>query len=225
MFTKTDIKISQSLFENLHKNLPVVDFKFSLNTQTGRFLYDPWVIKEEFKGTVWEELLRTLPSPIGEARIIILKPGSGYQSHADIDDRYHLSLSGAKYSYLINIDTHQMYPVETDLFWYNMDAGPRHSAVNLGKDDRIQIVVRKLLRDTTIENSIRITIAPTKENLYFRFTFDDEISPWLNNAVKTQKISNFEFTQTSVSFDLDTRALSDLEKLNLKGFTLEKNKQ
>jgi hypothetical protein len=218
MFTRTSIQVSKQLFDKILQELPNVDFKLSLNKPTGRFLYDPWVIKEEFKNSAWEELLNTLPSNIGEARLIVLKPGTGYQSHSDIDDRYHLNISGDKYSYLVNTDTNIMYPVQQDLFWYNMNAGPRHSAVNLGKHNRVQLVVRKLLPDVQIEGFIKIDAVPDAGNNYFRFDFDDFVSPWLNQAVKESKIANFEFSETHVSFYVSTEGLQELRNLNLKGF-------
>ena len=220
MFTKSSIQVPEDIFNQAINNLPTIDFRISLNKKTGRYLYDPWIIKEEYKGTVWEEILKTLPKPIGEARIVVLKPGTGYQSHSDIDDRYHLNLSGDRYSYLIDIDKQQMYQVNQDRFWYNMNAGPRHSAINLGKEDRVQLVVRKLLPDTKITNSTRITVAPSTENLYFRFDFDDIVSPWLNVAVKEEKITNFEFSSDWVSFDINDVGLEEFKKLDLTGFAV-----
>lgn len=218
MFTKTSIKVKKELLDKAQESLPNVDFKLALNEKTGRFFYDPWVISPQFKNTVWEEILNTIPEPIGEARIIILKPGSGYQSHSDIDDRFHLNLSGDKYSYLVNLDENRMYPVEQDLYWYYMNAGPRHSAINLGKFDRVQIVVRKLLPDTLLSTPVKVIISPASDNLHFRFDFDNVVSPWLNSAVKANTVSNFEFTEKTVSFFVSLTGLEELKKLNLRGF-------
>jgi hypothetical protein len=45
-----------------------------------------------------------------------------YTSHADIDDRWHLSLT-AEQSYLIDLDNMQMHKIDIDGYWYDMDAG------------------------------------------------------------------------------------------------------
>lgn len=220
MFTRTDIQVSKQLFDRVLQELPNVDFKLSINKPTGRFLYDPWVIKEEFKNTAWEELLNTLPPNIGEARIIILKPGSCYQSHSDIDDRFHLNIAGDEYSYLVNLDAGKLFPVVQDLYWYNMNAGPRHSAANLGKFDRVQLVVRKLLPDVKLINAVKIVATPVEGNIFARFDFDDFVSPWLNVAVKESKVADFEFSDAGVSFFVTREGLDELKNLNLKGFNL-----
>lgn len=221
MFTKSSIRVSPELFDQAINNLPKVDFRISLNEKTGRYLYDPWILKEEYKGTVWEEILKTLPTPIGEARIVILKPGSGYQSHSDIDDRYHLNLSGDRYSYLLDLDKQQMYRVTQDRFWYNMNAGPRHSAVNLGSTDRVQLVVRKLLKDVNLENSVHVVIQSKGVNDSSRFFFDDIVSPWLNRAAKRSIVSNFEFEGTVVKFNMSTKFIHELNELDLSSFVVE----
>lgn len=221
MFTKSSIQVPADTFNQAINNLPTVDFRLSLNEQTGRYLYDPWIIKEDYKGTIWEEILKTLPGPIGEARIVVLKPGSGYQSHSDIDDRYHLNLLGDRYSYLIDIDKQQLYQVTRDRFWYNMNAGPRHSAVNLGSTDRVQLVVRKLLNDVTLEKSVRIVIQSKGVNDSSRFLFDDIISPWLNSAIKKSIVSNFEFEGNLVKFDISEEFVHEFTNLDLSSFMVE----
>lgn len=222
MFTKSSIQIDQNLFDRAISNLPKVDFRLTLNEKTGRYLYDPWVIKQEYKGTVWEEILKTLPEPIGEARIVILKPGTGYQSHSDIDDRYHLNLSGDRYSYLIDTDKQQMYQVNQDRFWYNMNAGPRHSAVNLGNVDRVQLLVRKLLKDVYISDYVSVTINSKGVNDSSRFLFDDILSPWLNSAIKRSIVSNFEFEGTTVKFNVSKEFIHEFNNLDLSLFIVEK---
>lgn len=222
MFTKSSIQVDQNLFNQAINNLPKVDFRLSLNEKTGRYLYDPWVIKQEYKGTVWEEILKTLPEPIGEARIVTLKPGTGYQSHSDIDDRYHLNLSGDRYSYLIDIDKQQMYQVNQDRFWYNMNAGPRHSAVNLGNVDRVQLLVRKLLKDVHMSDYVSVVINSKGINDSSRFLFDDILSPWLNSAIKRSIVSNFEFEGTTVKFNVSKDFIQEFNNLDLSLFIVEK---
>jgi len=185
--------------------------KTELNQPTGNFFYDPWEIKPEFRNTVFEELLNSIPDPIGEARLIVLKPGSCYHSHADIDDRYHLNLLG-QYSYLIDLDTEQMFATEVDGEWYEMNAGRRHVAANFGSKERLQIVVRKLLSSNNLVNPVSVNVSysgsrPDKA----RFIFDDQISPWLNSAVKEGIIDNFRTDQKQIWFDIEQSSLSDFK--------------
>ena len=89
MLSKTNHTVDISLFQEACDQLPSRDMKTTINCPTGNFFYDAWKLKEEFKGTVWETLYNSLPVAKGEARIIILDPAHCYQTHADIDDRYH----------------------------------------------------------------------------------------------------------------------------------------
>jgi hypothetical protein len=195
--------------------------KAEINQPTGNFFYDPWVIKKEFQNTVFEYLLNSLPHPVGEARFIVLKPGSCYHSHADIDDRYHLNIQG-QYSYLIDLENSTMFPTNADGQWYEMDAGVRHVASNFGSINRIQLVVRKLLKQNQLNNptSVKVNYAgPTVEK--FRFIFDDKVSPWLNRACKNNIISNFKTDQKQIWFDIEKTELMKLKATLGEEFNIE----
>ena len=192
--------------------------KLSLNKPTGNFFYDPWELKEEYKNTTFEEILSVLPRPIGEARLITLKSGTCYYSHSDIDDRYHLNITG-DCSALINIETTESWFMLNDGVWYDMDAGPRHSAVNYGQYDRKQIVVRKLLKRNKLANSKNITIKIKGENP--RFVFDNTLSKWLNYANKKGIISNFKTDQMLANFDIEEQYRLEFESLIPKSFEYE----
>ena len=210
--------VDSTLLNKAQGSVPAVESKLTINQPTGNFFYDPWEIKEEFKGTVWETLLNTLPLDIGEARIIVLGNGTTYMSHTDIDDRYHLSLKG-QYSFLINVDDEKMYPTVADGQWYEMNTGLRHVAANFGSYDRAQLVVRKLLNNPTLENYTTITIKPTCENP--RFEFDDLISPLLNKINKQHLINNFSILQDGVSFNLKTDAINELDSIDRNKFNIQ----
>ena len=210
--------VDSTLLNEAQGSVPAVESKLTINQPTGNFFYDPWEIKEEFKGTVWETLLNTLPLDIGEARIIVLGNGTTYMSHTDIDDRYHLSLKG-QYSFLINVDDEKMYPTVADGQWYEMNTGLRHVAANFGSYDRAQLVVRKLLNNPTLENYTTITIKPTCENP--RFEFDDLISPLLNKINKQHLINNFSILQDGVSFNLKTDAINELDSIDRNKFNIQ----
>lgn len=192
--------------------------KTTLNQPTGNFFYDRWEIKPEFVGTIWEELLNSLPVEQGEARVIIMSPGTTYMAHADIDNRYHLSLQGER-SYLIDLDNNVMHLLEQDGYWYEMDAGKIHVASNFGSYDRAQLVVRKLLVPTTMTELVDVTIRPKKSQHDYRYKFDNIVSPWLNRANSSKIIKDFSFEGETVKFKT---TLSGIDTLHLtKDFEIE----
>lgn len=202
MITQLDIQVEKKLFDLLLDQIPKVDFKLTLNTPTGDFFYDPWVISEEFKNTPWEEILNTLGCHIGEARIIKLSEKECYMAHSDIDNRWHFSLVTGK-SFLVDIESAQLYTLVPG-YWYYMDAGRDHSAVNFGGCDRIQLVVRELLNNSNLLKPQKIIINPI-ENLYnIRYIFDTVYSPWLNKINKAGLMRDFKIIGNSVSLTIES---------------------
>jgi hypothetical protein len=222
MLKKINYTVDLKLIHEATNNLPKINFRYAINEPTGDFFYDPWKIKNDYIGSVWDKLLNSLPFEIGEARIICLEPKQCYQSHADIDDRYHLNLAG-DCAYLINLNKKEMFQLTTDLSWYELDAGELHSAVNFGRINRIQLVVRKLLNRSIFNDSVQIKI--TNGNNYSedhaRFLFDERLSPFLNRANKSNIINSFSFSNGIISFNLDRKALGELKKCIVEGFIIE----
>jgi hypothetical protein len=212
MLRPTNYTVEPYLLEEAIKQSDKDEFKLILNQPTGNFFYDPWVIKPEFVGTVWEDILNSLPLDKGEARLITLKPGTSYYSHADADDRWHLNLK-SEYGYLCDLNNQQMHLLTPDGIWYDMDAGRIHSAVNFGHCDRVQLVVRQLLKSNILKNSINIKIRLKETSPDYRYQFDRTISPWLNCANKKGTISNFKFLDTEVSFDVEIDELDSLKDI------------
>jgi hypothetical protein len=208
--------------------------KLAVNESVGNFFYDPWKIKQNFVGTAIEQALTKLPHPIGEARLIKLKSGTCYFSHSDIDDRYHLNISG-DCAALVNLETKENFFLSTDGVWYDMDAGLLHSAVNFGQYDRVQLVVRKLLKRNMLNKPIKVNIKPTdmlnnsinvntelvKTNS--RFVFDNTVSPWLNQANKLGKIKNFSTNGQSIELDIDEIYINELLEICPKNFNVSIN--
>lgn len=216
MINQTSYLLTPDQLQRACESIPTIDFKFALNQPTGNFFYDPWQIKSEFQNTIWHELLNMLPGPIGEARLIRLLPGTNYWAHADIDDRWHLSLVN-KNSFLVDLTTEQLH--KTNLgSWYTMDAGCLHSAVNFGGGDRIQLVVRQLLTAGTFDNAVSITI-PVPDVPDARYQFDQIYSPWLNRANKLGHIRDFAYNK-QVTFKVSPDAVSGLLELSAKDFTV-----
>lgn len=191
---------------------PTDQFKCTINQPTGDFFYDPWEIKPELKGTVWEKVLNSLPVDQGEARIVILKSGTCYFCHADADDRWHLNLQSEQ-GYLIDISDSTMYPLLTDGIWYHMNAGRLHTAANFGSIDRIQLVVRQLLNRNKLNDPVTAKIVLKIKVADFRYQFDNTISPWLNLANKQGTINNFKCINDEVTFDVERTSLDSLYKI------------
>ena len=152
----------------------------------------------------------------------MLVPGQCYQSHSDIDDRYHLNISGSD-SFLVDLDSRSLDEIVQDGHWYAMDAGPRHSAANFGQVPRIQLVVRKLLQLNELGNPVKIKLAATRlDNDDARFFFDQTVSVWLNRANKNKLISDFNYnTADCVSLTIERFAIDDLKSILYPEFTLE----
>lgn len=215
MLQKINFTVSNNLLSQASNIANKFKHDIVLNQPTGNFFYDPWVIKPEYKNTVWEEILHSLELPIGEARVILLDPATNYHIHADIDDRYHLNISGDR-SYLIDFSTNEMHLLEANGIWYDMDAGRMHSAANFGKHQRIQLVVRHLLINSNISNAVRVKVYSDTLNIdSARFAFDNTISPWLNKTNKCGLLADFKiFPGTSVvEFVTDIKSSKDLESI------------
>jgi hypothetical protein len=213
MITKTGYTVDTSLFEEACYSLPTQGMKTTINEPTGNFFYDPWILKIEYKGTVWETLYNSLPVNKGEARIIILDPTYCYQIHADIDDRYHLNILGEK-CYLIDLDNHLMYFLNQDGIWYNMDAGILHTATNFGRLARVQLVIRHLLKNNKLMNPVKVVLTTTISNPDdARFIFDNKLSPKFNQANKLGYITNFSYSTQFIKFDIENNKLDFLRNI------------
>jgi len=221
MLLPTTYSITKSQLE-LARNTDFGDtFKSTINKSSGNFFYDPWIISDEYKDTVWNDILNTLPLAKGEARVILLKPGQCYQSHSDIDDRYHLNITG-NFNYLIDLDSEIMYRNNNDCKWYDLDTSSRHTAMNVGETVRVQLAVRKLLLNNVLNEPVKvklssITLSPDDA----RYKFDDVISGWLNRANKTGIINEFSPSLTHVTFNIEKSCLIELENIMPTEFSLE----
>jgi hypothetical protein len=220
MLTPTNYTVDTSLFQEARHHLPKDEMRTTINQPTGNFFYDPWVIKDEYKGTVWETLYNSLPVTKGEARIIILDPKQCYQIHADIDDRYHLNILGDN-SYLINLVRDTMYPLVQDGIWYDMDASFLHTAANFGRKARVQLVVRKLLKKNKLKNPIEVSLATSMDNSnHARFLFDNTMSSWFNDANKAGFITSFTQGDVSITFNIEQDNLELFKRILPKEFKI-----
>lgn len=215
MIQKTSYKIDINLLDLALQDLNRLDpGKLTLNYPTGNFFYDHWVIKEEYKGTIWENILNSLGESYGEARIITMPSKTNYVGHCDIDDRWHLNLTG-KDCFLVDLESKKMFECLKDGYWYKMNAGLKHSAVNFGNRYRHQLVVRCLLNKTQLNtsDSKKVKFFPKINDLdEIRYEFDNRISPLLNWANKKRYISNFELVEKMPTFFAKNCFIEILEK-------------
>ena len=212
MLTKLDHTLSSKHLQEALYAIFYPGFEEVLNEPTGTFFYDPWKLKDQYQGTIWQTVLESLPHDIGEAKIRKLDSGQAYICHADIDDRYHLNISG-DHSYLVDLDREILHPTLADGVWYSMDAGWKHSAVNFGNRVRFQLVVRQLLKQNTLADPETVTIVPViADHNEARYIFDSIISPWLNMANKNKWISNFSYSDI-IKFDIDKKHLSEIKNI------------
>ena len=221
MISQTPFSVQIELIDNAVDQIKDHDV-FTINEPTGDFFYDQWRIKNELQGTIWEELYNSLPvHNKGEARIIKLAGNESYFSHADIDDRYHLNLSGNK-SFLIDLDNLKMHPVSTDGIWYDMDAGTVHTAANFSNRLRYQLVIRKLLTRGKLKDPKNFKLVASKDTDPddARFIFDDVMSKWFNQTNKKELLDNFMFKNNIISFTLDSSMVEDLMSILPKEFII-----
>jgi hypothetical protein len=116
-----------------------------------------------------------------------------------------------------------MYPTKPTGKWYLMDAGKRHSAANFGSEDRIQLVVRKLLPTGMINNPVDITLRLRVVNYDYRFVFDDIISPWLNCAYKQGIVNRFKTDGQLVNITISKEYINELEEKIKEYFTIDEH--
>jgi hypothetical protein len=150
---------------------------------------------------------------IGQARIIKMEPGDSYMAHADIDNRWHLNLTGEQ-AYLIDLDNRVMHECVRDNHWAYMDASRIHAATNYGSVSRLQLVVREPLRRSRQPvDLISISMEAAYEQPDFRYKFDKIFSPFLNRANQQYKLADFAHTTFSVNFKLERELLEEFKQL------------
>ena len=186
--------------------------KNELSRPTGKFFYDPWELLPQYKGTLLEVLYNKLPEA-GQARVMLMKEGTCYSEHADIDDRYHLTLD-AESSYLIDMDNDFMNATTVNNTIYLMDGGTIHTAANFGHTPRAELVVRKLLKHNQLRNPARLNLAVRYDIFDLRYRVDIVFSPGLNRANKKGIIDNFEpVSESEMILDLEKECIDEFKGL------------
>ena len=202
--TLRDIVVAQDTHDNMGK--------WDINEPTGNFFYDPWRLKKQYWDTSIIELFDQL-GPVGQAKVIIIKPGQNYLGHGDIEDRYHITLQGEE-SYLIDLEDFKMYPTVADNICYHMDTSRIHTAANFGYKDRIQLVIRKLLTRHKLKDPVLIKIRPVDKPHNLRYLFDKHFLIWLNKANKKGIINDVKSTlEHEIDFELERDYVKELQKI------------
>ncbi len=184
-----------------------------LTKPKGDFFYDEWELLPVYNGTSLGELFYNI-GPVGEARINVMKPGECYTAHADIDDRYHLTLESEQ-SYLTDIERLVTYPCVANDILYEMDAGRLHTASNYGYKDRYELVIRKLLNKIDLQEPTVVTCKVENPPYNLRYLFDRSFSCLLNRLNKDGLISDFKkISDFCITFQVEQFALQEV--LNLK---------
>jgi hypothetical protein len=89
-----------------------------------------------------------------------------------------------------------------------MVAGLLHTATNFGRRDRIQLVVRHLLKKNKLLDPLEITLSTTLANSDdARFIFDNTLSPWFNEANKLGIINTFSYSPIGIKFNIEKSKL------------------
>ena len=193
MLERINTKIDAKSIFDITKQLP--PGKNVLNKPTGDFFYDEWKLEDKWSGTPVQDLLSQLPNH-GEARVIVLSPGQSYCAHADIDDRWHVTLD-AEQSYITDLENNKNYKLEVDNAVYVMDSGRIHTASNFGFKPRYQLVIRKLLKRNELQEPTNCTIELVDPPYNVRYLFDKSFSILLNKLEKEGKINNFRRTKNN----------------------------
>lgn len=210
MLEKLNITVNSKKLFDLVKHLP--EGKNQLNTPTGDFFYDAWTVLPEYQNTAISELLKQLPDH-GEARVIVLKPGESYSAHADIDDRYHVTLD-AEQSFLHDIENEMMYPTKPDNTVYLMNTGVLHTASNYGYKNRYQLVIRKLLNKSDLYHPVNVFMTVKNPVYNLRYLFDSSFSILLNRLNKQGKLTLFKkVSEYIVKFTVEETSLNEILKM------------
>jgi hypothetical protein len=164
--------------------------RIDLNSPSGKFFNDPWIVKPEFKDTPLGNVLDSLGS-IGQARLLCLDSSESYTAHYDPDDRIHLAVITNPHSFLVNITENKLYHLPADGQLWFMDTGKMHVAANWGARTRIHLNIRVLLpKFDRSKEGVHIKIKDGdfdwKQESYI------EIMGTINRLIKSREITGFE---------------------------------
>lgn len=164
--------------------------RLDLNSPSGKFFNDPWIVNTEFKNTPLGDVLESLEN-IGQARLLCLDSAESYTAHYDPDDRIHLAIITNPHSFLVNITDNKLYHLPADGQLWFMDTGKMHVATNWGPRTRIHLNIRVLLpKFDQSQKGVHIKINggdfDWKQESYI------EIMGTINRLIKSKEVTGFE---------------------------------
>lgn len=164
--------------------------RFDLNSPSGKFFNDPWIVKPELKNTPLGNVLESLGN-IGQARLLCLDSAESYTAHYDPDDRIHLAIITNPHSFLVDITDNKLYHLPADGQLWFMDTGKMHVAANWGARTRIHLNIRVLLP----------AFDRSKQGVHIKINDGDfdwkqesyiEIMGTINRLIKSGDVTGFE---------------------------------
>jgi uncharacterized cupin superfamily protein len=160
--------------------------------RTGDAYYDEWLLDDRYRGTELGRLWDTLDRP-GQARVIMQPPGRAYMAHADVDDRYHINLTGSE-SYLIDLDQGRLHPCRADGRVYRFQASMAHTAANFGNEHRAQLVIKQRLAHNTLTDPVPTMVRLRNRRDYHqgRYGYDLRMLAFIGSGSRLGVITAFQ---------------------------------
>ena len=104
-----------------------------------------------------------------------------------------------------------------------LEPGESNCAANLGYKSRIQLVIRKLLNQVTLQDPCRVKVIVNTPPYNLRYLFDNSFSMVLNRLNKQGCMNKFKkVSETEITFEIEHTHLPQIMKLkNNCGFNVE----
>lgn len=99
------------------------------------------VFNPNFKGTYLESVWETFPQPIGRFRIAVLPPHRCYSLHRDHEAKFHIPVMTNKHCFFLYYGDAQWHSMPADGSVYRVETHLQHSAVNMGSEMRVHLLL------------------------------------------------------------------------------------
>lgn len=221
MIIKTDKYFDIKPIINQVQDLYMTTRSLILNETNGNILSGRYTVKPEFMGTPLGNLLDSL-GDIGEARLLRLDSQETYTAHTDPDDRYHLNIISNEHSYLIDLETKQMYSLPVDGYLYYMDTSIVHTAVNFGSTERIHLNIRVRMPQC---NSTAYHIEFIGGDFDWKYKLYYDLMKLFNNGVKDKSITGLDkINDREIRINCTNTVLEEIKNISRScGLTYEIN--
>lgn len=125
-----------------------------LNDSHVDYTYSEMPVLEEYvKGTVFEEIIQSVPSKIGRCTFISIPPSFCLRYHRDPDYKYHIAIDDLPGNFFYDLEEQKGYVLPTDGYLYRIHARKRcHTAVNSSIAYRTHLVIGEYVCDDSDPN-------------------------------------------------------------------------